>query len=341
MVLYNLFMKNKSYDKKIFRLIHILNLLDSGKQISTQALAEEFNVSFRSIQRDIMLLSTAGFPLISIERGKHAFMQGFSLKKISVTAEERFLLNIFYKLFSNVGAPLNSVVKDFMNKVLLIPEQPSVDLGNKIPTRQREKLQKEVQDLSKSLEAKMEDLSYPSAYRKKIDEVLKEIEDKVAMYKKKRGRVIFVRTSIYEQPKPVATISVPKKFFKDPYINLDFSEHEKNRIFNISFSLPNKFFKTFQLVLSMEMTFKFWGPHLKVKKLTCYDDFASYLGFSNKEKAFSHNGSYGGSCGSNEEILITRATISWREDIPMPEEEIKPFLNKTGGLWVVADYSKK
>ncbi|MBU0896722.1 MAG: HTH domain-containing protein, partial [Candidatus Omnitrophica bacterium] len=58
-------MKNKSYDKKIFRLLFILNKLETRKKVSTSDLAKEFNVSLRTVQRDIELLSMAGFPLIS------------------------------------------------------------------------------------------------------------------------------------------------------------------------------------------------------------------------------------------------------------------------------------
>jgi hypothetical protein len=188
------------------------------------------------------------------------------------------------------------------------------------------------------LGAKLEDLSYPAIYRKKIDEYLGEIENKINnLRKKKRVDIKFKRTGTYEQPKPVATIAVPKNYFKDPYAKLDFCEKEKDRIFDISFLLPNKLFRTFRTVLKTELFFKFWGSHIKAKKLTCFDKFAAYLGFTIEDKEFNYNASYGNDKG----ILITRASISWCEDIPMPKEEIKPFLNKTGGLWVVSDKHHK
>ena len=87
-------MKNKSYDKKIFRLIHMLNRLNSGNLFRTSELAEEFNVTSRTIQRDLELLNMAGFPVI-YEDDKYKFMNGFSLQKISVTPAEKFLLNIW------------------------------------------------------------------------------------------------------------------------------------------------------------------------------------------------------------------------------------------------------
>ena len=82
----------KNYDKKIFRLIFIINKLDSGEKVSTYDLAEEFNVSVRSVQRDIDLLQTTGFLLASPERGIYSFEEGFSLKKMKITQAEASLL---------------------------------------------------------------------------------------------------------------------------------------------------------------------------------------------------------------------------------------------------------
>lgn len=306
-------MKNNSYDKKIFRLIYILNKLNSTTPLKTSDLAREFNVTQRTVQRDLELLNTAGFPLDYSDAG-HKFMDGFSLQKIAVTPEERFLLNLFYQLFSKAGTPFDSTARGFINKALLISKEADTGVDDKITSRQKKVLKEEVRQLSKSLEAKLEDLSYPPIYRKKIDEFLREIKNKVnKLRKEKKINIRFKRTGLYDQPKPVATIIMPKSYFKDPYAKLDFCENEKDRIFNISFLLPNKLFRTFRAVLKTEMFFKFWGSHIKSRKLTCFDGFAAYLGFTAKEKEFNYNASYGNDKG----ILITRASISWCEEIPM------------------------
>ena len=82
--------KDKNYDKKIFRIIRILNKLDSCGKVSTRLLAKEFNVNIRSIQRDLQLIITAGFPLVSDEenKGEYRFFEGFSLKKMMLSEEE-------------------------------------------------------------------------------------------------------------------------------------------------------------------------------------------------------------------------------------------------------------
>ena len=53
--------KKHDYDKRIFRLLDILNKLDRREKVHTQELADAYNVSIRSIQRDLELLSEAGF----------------------------------------------------------------------------------------------------------------------------------------------------------------------------------------------------------------------------------------------------------------------------------------
>ena len=54
-------MKNDSYDKKIFRLVYILNKLSNREKITTANLSHEFNVTVRTVQRDLELLSMTGF----------------------------------------------------------------------------------------------------------------------------------------------------------------------------------------------------------------------------------------------------------------------------------------
>ena len=80
--------KNKNYDKKIFRLLYILNKLDRGGNVLTNDLAKEFNVSSRTVQRDLELLNMAGFPLTPLAKGEHSFADGFSLKKLMLSKEE-------------------------------------------------------------------------------------------------------------------------------------------------------------------------------------------------------------------------------------------------------------
>jgi len=111
-------MKHQNYDKKIFRLLYILNQLDSRRVVSTPELAKEFNVSLRSVQRDIELLNETGFPLVSCEKGKYAFSEGFSLKKSMISHEEASLLSFIYDMVRSLGGKFDDSFQGILRKVL-------------------------------------------------------------------------------------------------------------------------------------------------------------------------------------------------------------------------------
>ncbi|MFA6636913.1 MAG: transcriptional regulator [Candidatus Omnitrophota bacterium] len=141
-----------SYDKKIFRLWTILNRLDTRKMVSTRELSEEFNVSYRTVQRDLQLLGLAGFPVVTFEKGQHTFSDGFSLKRIEMSGEEASLLSFLYEIASSLGENFEESFRGILKKVLAkecdspfyvkIPE--GVKLDKKIPF---------VKDLEKAIES--------------------------------------------------------------------------------------------------------------------------------------------------------------------------------------------
>ena len=70
-----------NYDKKFFRMMVILSELDAGKIVATSELAKRFNVSVRTVQRDMDLLNTVQYPIDVVDKGRYRFGNGFSLKK--------------------------------------------------------------------------------------------------------------------------------------------------------------------------------------------------------------------------------------------------------------------
>ncbi len=111
-------MKNKNYDKKIFRLVSILNKLNGGGKVRSSELAEEFNVSIRSVQRDLDLLNLTGFPLDTPEKGLYSFMPGFSLRKLMLTNEEASLLTFFHEIADSLGKNFSESFRSLVSKVL-------------------------------------------------------------------------------------------------------------------------------------------------------------------------------------------------------------------------------
>lgn len=110
--------KNKNYDKKIFRLVSILNKLNGGGKVRSSELAGEFNVSIRSVQRDLDLLNMTGFPLDIPEKGVYSFMPGFSLRKLMLTNEEASLLTFFHEIADSLGNNFSQSFRSLVSKVL-------------------------------------------------------------------------------------------------------------------------------------------------------------------------------------------------------------------------------
>jgi len=116
--------KTKNYDKKIFRLVYALNKLDRGGKVSTRDLSREFNVSPRTVQRDLELLNMAGFPLAPAEKGVHSFTEGFSLKKLMITKEEASLLSFMFEISKTLGRDFEESFGGLLKKVLTPEAEP-------------------------------------------------------------------------------------------------------------------------------------------------------------------------------------------------------------------------
>ena len=140
---------NHSYDKKIFRLLYILNKLDKERALTSGELAEEFNVSLRTVQRDIELLNMTGFPLVNMEKGSYSFAEGFSLKKMMVTPDEACLIPCFYELAKTFGERFEHSFKNILNR-MLSKESASIYYA-KIPEGVKIKHDKIVTDLESAI----------------------------------------------------------------------------------------------------------------------------------------------------------------------------------------------
>jgi len=102
------------YDKALTRLVSILTKLYNGETLLVKDLALEFNVSTRTILRDLneRLIS---FPIY--KDGKYWKMQnGFKLEK-STSIEDQVVLDIMEKLVDGVGTKFSSKAKTLLSKI--------------------------------------------------------------------------------------------------------------------------------------------------------------------------------------------------------------------------------
>ena len=109
---------------KIDRLLGMIMYLLNRKVVSATTLAEEFNVSVRTIQRDINSLTMAGIPIISFHgsSGGYSIMDNFKLDKQIMDIDD--YLYIIKALKSLSSAYENNKIRKALEKVLaIVPEQ--------------------------------------------------------------------------------------------------------------------------------------------------------------------------------------------------------------------------
>jgi predicted DNA-binding transcriptional regulator YafY len=110
---------------KIDRLISIILILVERKKVKAQELAEEFQVSIRTIQRDMETLSLVGIPLYG-EVGKNGGYQitdNFKLDKSFLSLPE---LDALKEVLKGIGeTPFNHSLGNFIRKLSLLSDSNS------------------------------------------------------------------------------------------------------------------------------------------------------------------------------------------------------------------------
>jgi len=79
---------NDHYLKKLDRVTAILTQLQSRPLVRAQDLAEKFDVSIRTIYRDVKTLENAGIPIIGEAGSGYSLMDGYKLPPVMFTKEE-------------------------------------------------------------------------------------------------------------------------------------------------------------------------------------------------------------------------------------------------------------
>ena len=136
------------YDTILTRLTIILSRLNDGEALSVKALAEEFNVSDRTIQRDFneRLIS---FPVYQ-DKKRWRMQDGFRLEK-SASVEDAVVLDIMQKLMEGAGRTFSTKANKLLSKIKndslnpIYAKLDMEDIGDKL---------KEVQELEGAITAK-------------------------------------------------------------------------------------------------------------------------------------------------------------------------------------------
>ena len=134
---------NDNDTKRLSRLTAILTQLQTKRLLTATTLAEKFNVSIRTIYRDIRALEQAGVPIITEDGKGYSLMEGYRVPPVMfteaqanalITAEQFVLKNkdtSFVKYYTEAIEKIKSVLKySIQDKANLLSERTRFDQNN-------------------------------------------------------------------------------------------------------------------------------------------------------------------------------------------------------------------
>ena len=103
------------YDKALTRLRVILQRLNDGESLGVKELADEFNVSTRTIQRDFNERLIAHYPIYQ-ENKKWKMQDGFRVEKTK-SLEDEIVLDIIEKITEGIGGKFSTKAHNLLSKI--------------------------------------------------------------------------------------------------------------------------------------------------------------------------------------------------------------------------------
>jgi len=122
--------------KRIVRLISILTQLQATKLLTATKLAEKFEVSVRTIYRDLKTLEQAGVPIITEEGKGYTLMEGYRFPPIALTESETNALVTAEKLINrNKDVSFVNAYSDAITKIKAVLRYTIKDKANYLGDR--------------------------------------------------------------------------------------------------------------------------------------------------------------------------------------------------------------
>jgi len=152
---------------KFDNMISILNMLDRGKKISRESIADVLGVTTKSVERYIKTLRVAGFS-ISYDRTKksYVFEEGFGLRKPDYTTEELLAFGIARNMLKSFGPGMDKTLS-MIEKKAAFGKQPLPAHIVVSGVKQSEKVERRFGFLSRAImEHQRVELEYSTAYKK-------------------------------------------------------------------------------------------------------------------------------------------------------------------------------
>jgi predicted DNA-binding transcriptional regulator YafY len=129
---------NDNDTKRLSRLTAILTQLQTKRLTTATSLADKFNVSIRTIYRDIRALEQAGVPVLTEEGKGYTLMEGYKIPPVMFSESQANALILAEQLvLKNKDA---SFIKDYMDaidKIKAVLRQSDKDKANLLADRTR------------------------------------------------------------------------------------------------------------------------------------------------------------------------------------------------------------
>lgn len=129
---------NENDTKRLSRLTAILTQLQTKRLLTASGLADKFNVSIRTIYRDIRALENAGVPILTEEGKGYTLMEGYKIPPVMFTESQANTLILAEQLvLKNKDA---SFIKDYIeavDKIKAVLRQSEKDKVNLLADRTR------------------------------------------------------------------------------------------------------------------------------------------------------------------------------------------------------------
>ncbi len=123
-------------NSRLERLTAILTQLQTKRLITSTMLADKFNVSVRTIYRDIRALSKSGVPIITEEGKGYSIMEGYRLPPIMFTEKEANALITAEQILSlNKDKSFVQDLKEAINKIKAVLRHESKEKAELLSSR--------------------------------------------------------------------------------------------------------------------------------------------------------------------------------------------------------------
>jgi predicted DNA-binding transcriptional regulator YafY len=127
---------NENDTKRLSRLTAILIQLQTKQLITATTLAEKFNVSIRTIYRDIRALEQSGVPILTEEGKGYTLMEGYRIPPVTFTESEANALITAEKfVVKNKDASFVKEYTEAINKIKAVLRQTTKENANLLSDR--------------------------------------------------------------------------------------------------------------------------------------------------------------------------------------------------------------